>query len=563
LRIPAVWIMMYTDKLIGGTRMGYLALYRAWRPEKFEDVVGQEAIVRTLVSQVESGRIAHAYLFCGSRGTGKTSTAKILARAINCAAPLPGAAPCGRCDACVAIGQERAMDVVEIDAASNNGVDEIRDLREKIQYPPSVGRYKVYIVDEVHMLSTGAFNALLKTLEEPPGHAVFILATTEPQKLPATILSRCQRFDFRRIPARLIEGLLKKVVDSTGADAQPEALEMIARAAEGGMRDALSMLDTCLAGGELTTARVREALGASGSETMYALADALIASDAGRALVLIGHAMEAGRDPMVFAREMTGHLRKLLLAQAVREGLEDLIESTREEAERLHAQASGAQPEALARWMDLFMRAESDMKWMAQPRSALELCAFRACRPEREEHVEALMERIARLEAKLEGLASAPFEPLVQSAVKPAAAPEGARPGPAPAKPAKPKRAPDAPGEKARPSGADLWEKAVKAISKEQPQLAGVLKHAAFLGLDGDNVRVEFPRARAFYRQILEKQDKRALVEQALCAAFGRTVHLQLLQAAEAARVDVRTLEQAYDVFGRDKVSVLDDQPGV
>ena len=222
----------------------YQALYRTWRPERFSDVVGQEAIVSTLVRQVESGRIAHAYLFSGSRGTGKTTTAKILARAINCAHPLPGADPCGTCEACQSILTEQSMDVVEIDAASNNGVDEIRDLREKIQYPPSVGRYKVYIVDEVHMLSTGAFNALLKTLEEPPAHAVFILATTEPQKLPATILSRCQRFDFRRIPARLIEERLEKVLKASGVKAESEAIQLIARSAEGGMRDALSLLDT-------------------------------------------------------------------------------------------------------------------------------------------------------------------------------------------------------------------------------------------------------------------------------------------------------------------------------
>jgi DNA polymerase-3 subunit gamma/tau len=339
--------------------MAYQALYRTWRPEKFEDVVGQDAIVKTLVQQIESGRIAHAYLFCGSRGTGKTTTAKILARAINCVCPLPGADPCGQCEACQSIREERAMDVVEIDAASNNGVDEIRDLREKIQYPPSVGRYKVYIVDEVHMLSTGAFNALLKTLEEPPAHAVFILATTEPQKLPATILSRCQRFDFRRIPARLIEDRLRQVIAASGIKAEDEAVQLIARSAEGGMRDALSLLDTCMTDDLLTAQRVREALGASGREAMYEFADALIASDAGSALTLIGKVMDAGRDPQVFSREVTGHLRALLLAQAVKEGLEDLIESTREEAARLHQQASGADSVALTRWMELFMRAEA------------------------------------------------------------------------------------------------------------------------------------------------------------------------------------------------------------
>ena len=535
--------------------MAYQALYRTWRPEKFEDVVGQEAIVKTLVQQVESGRIAHAYLFCGSRGTGKTTTAKILARAINCVCPLPGADPCGACEACQSIREERAMDVVEIDAASNNGVDEIRDLREKIQYPPSVGRYKVYIIDEVHMLSTGAFNALLKTLEEPPAHAVFILATTEPQKLPATILSRCQRFDFRRIPARLIEDRLRQVIAASGASAEDEAIALIARSAEGGMRDALSLLDTCMSDDLLTAHRVREALGASGREAMYEFADALIASDAGRALILIGEAMDAGRDPQVFAREVTGHLRSLVLAQAVKEGLEDLIESTREEAARLVRQASGALGPALTRWMELFMRAEGDMKWMAQPRSALELAAVRASRPEREQGAEALLERLAKLEAKLSNLSSVPFEP-TSPANAPQPKPERASAAP-PAAPAQPK--PDRAQKAAEPAGSDKYRAAMEGIAKEQPQIYGMLKDASFRGLDGDSVLLELPRARAFYRQILEKDDKKALIDQAMAAAFERSAAIRFVQGGEAPKADARTLEQAYDVFGRDKVSVLDD----
>jgi DNA polymerase-3 subunit gamma/tau len=535
--------------------LGYQALYRTWRPNKFEDVVGQEAIVKTLVAQVESGRIAHAYLFCGSRGTGKTTTAKILARAINCMNPLPGADPCGACEACTAIEEERSMDVVEIDAASNNGVDEIRDLREKIQYPPSTGRYKVYIIDEVHMLSTGAFNALLKTLEEPPAHAVFILATTEPQKLPATILSRCQRFDFRRIPSKLIEERLWKVIRASGASAEDEAVQLIARSAEGGMRDALSLLDTCMSEDVLTATRVREALGASGREMMYEFADALIGADAGRALTLIARAMDAGRDPQVFAREVTGHLRALLLAQSVKDGLEDLLETTREEAARLTAQAAGAPAAGLTRWMDLFMRAEGDMKWMAQPRSALELAAARSCRPEKEESPEALMERVARLEAKLANLASIPFEPTSAAPAPKAKKPEGAAPSPAPAPP-KPKVA--APGV-AEVAGSENYRAALDALAKSHPQIFGMLKDAAFRGLDGDSALLELPRTRAFYRQILEKDDKRAPVEQALTEAFGRPLNMRFIQAGEAPKSDGRVLEQAYDIFGRDKVSVLDE----
>jgi DNA polymerase-3 subunit gamma/tau len=267
-------------------------LYRAWRPETFSEICGQEAITRTLKRQVMTGRVAHAYLFCGTRGTGKTTAAKVLSRAINCLTPRDGD-PCGECEICRALKQESSMDVMEIDAASNNGVDEIRDLREKIKYPPTLTRYKVYIIDEVHMLSTGAFNALLKTLEEPPKHAVFILATTEPQRLPATILSRCQRFDFHRISMEVIIDRLKVVLAGIGRSASEEALAEIARAAEGAMRDALSLLDVCLSytDGEVSGQLARDVLGTAGRSAMFEFVDALIDSDAGLALTQIDQVM--------------------------------------------------------------------------------------------------------------------------------------------------------------------------------------------------------------------------------------------------------------------------------
>ena len=249
--------------------MAYQALYRQWRPKDFSSMVAQEAVISTLRNQVMSGRVAHAYLFCGSRGTGKTSTAKILARAINCEHPV-GGDPCGQCESCRRLLADESMDVMEIDAASNNGVEEIRNLRETVKYPPQQGKYKVYIIDEVHMLSTSAFNALLKTLEEPPAYVVFILATTEPQKLPATILSRCQRFDFGRIPARQIAGRLRQAAEGAKAEASENALMLIARAAEGGMRDALSILDMCLGySNQVTEDLVRNVLGTSDRSFLF------------------------------------------------------------------------------------------------------------------------------------------------------------------------------------------------------------------------------------------------------------------------------------------------------
>ena len=252
--------------------MAYQALYRKWRPQTFEQVLGQTATVRTLRRQIEDGRIAHAYLFCGCRGTGKTTMAKLMSRAINCQNPNHGD-PCGQCEACRAIMSETTMDVLELDAASNNSVDNIRELLEQVRYPAQLGRYKVYIIDEVHMLSTAAFNALLKTLEEPPAHVVFILATTEPQKLPATILSRVQRYDFGRIPSSLMVSRMREALDDLGMEAEEEALRMVARAAEGAMRDAFSILDMCVAGaedGKITAALTRDLLGASDREFLLA-----------------------------------------------------------------------------------------------------------------------------------------------------------------------------------------------------------------------------------------------------------------------------------------------------
>ena len=313
----------------------YQALYRAWRPEKFADVYGQEMITRTLRNQVMSGRIPHAYLFCGSRGTGKTSTAKILARALNCRNPLDGE-PCGECEVCAALKEESSLDVLEIDAASNNGVDEVRALRDRIAYPPTLGRFKVYIIDEVHMLSTGAFNALLKTLEEPPEHAVFILATTEPQKLPATVLSRCQRYDFKRLSVKDISARLRVVLSGIGRECTDGAIEEIAVAAEGGMRDALSLMDMCLGytDGTVDAELVREVLGSNGREFMFGFVDALEKGDSARALTMIDEASRGGRDMRTFAAETAAHMRTLLIGQMTGDKLAELADISSDDAAR-------------------------------------------------------------------------------------------------------------------------------------------------------------------------------------------------------------------------------------
>ena len=382
--------------------MSYKALYRKWRPEFFRDVVGQEVIVRTLKAQIASGHIAHAYLFTGPRGTGKTSLAKIFARAINCPQPEDGDA-CGKCELCAALRGE-AMDIIEMDAASNNGVDEIRALRENIVFPPAVGRYKVYIIDEVHMLSQGAFNALLKTLEEPPEHAVFILATTEVHKLPATILSRCQRVNFKSISVADISEYLKKVLQASGASFEAQAVDLIARSAEGGMRDALSIADMCLSycGNQVSYEDVVNILGTADRDFMFKCAEALINSDAKSALDACAELIDSGGDIGVFMRDIMSHLTDVLTAKlAGREALAALPDDI---AARLCEQGQRADADRLMRAVELLSQAESELKQHSRPRVILSSVMARICTPRLEDDAQALRDRIATLEHELDSL---------------------------------------------------------------------------------------------------------------------------------------------------------------
>ena len=378
----------------------YQALYRVWRPKTFSDMVGQEAIVRTLRNQVTTGRIAHAYLFCGSRGTGKTSAAKIMARAINCLNPQNGD-PCGACESCKTIESDASFDVYEMDAASNSRVEEIRDLLEKVDYPPQFGKYKVYIIDEVHMLSNAAFNALLKTLEEPPEYMVFILATTEPQKIPATILSRCQRFDFGRFSEDQIARHLETVAEKSGVQAEKEALNLIARAAEGGMRDALSILDMCMgAGGAVTEEAVRSALGTADRAFLFSFADAIAHRSGGEALRMIDELMRTGRDVQVFLKDFSAHLRLLMAAKLCDPG-ENLPGASAENTRRYADQAAAFSAEKLLRVIEDCLHAEADTRWAASARSVLEIFALKACDQPEDKDVQALLERIGELENRL------------------------------------------------------------------------------------------------------------------------------------------------------------------
>ena len=384
--------------------MSYTALYRKFRPDIFEDVKGQDHIVTTLRNQIKADRIGHAYLFTGTRGTGKTTIAKLFARSVNCEHPIDGS-PCGQCRSCQTIASGASVNVIEIDAASNNGVDNIREIIDEVSYSPVEGRFKVYIIDEVHMLSIGAFNALLKTLEEPPSYVIFILATTEVHKIPVTILSRCQRYDFKRITIETIADRLRELMDKEQVHVEEKALRYIAKTADGSMRDALSLLDQCIAfhfGEELTYDKVLDVLGAVDTEVFARLLEMVLARDITGCISLLEEVVMQGRELTQFVADITWYLRNLLLVRTSGSDIEDVIDVSSDNLARLRAEAERMDAEEIMRQIRIFSELSSQIKYATQKRILIEMTLIKLCRPAMETTNDAVVARVKDLEEKME-----------------------------------------------------------------------------------------------------------------------------------------------------------------
>lgn len=517
--------------------MSYQALYRKWRPKVFEEVVGQEAITSTLRNQVRTGTIGHAYLFSGTRGTGKTTSAKIFSRVINCLAPVD-ANPCNECDICKGILDESLMDVVEIDAASNNGVDDIRELRENVKYPPSKAKYKVYIIDEVHMLSTGAFNALLKTLEEPPHYVVFILATTEPHKLPATILSRCQRFDFKRVGASDQSLRMRYIAEQQGFSVNDAALNMIFQKSDGAVRDALSMLDQCFSYGEqvIDEQVVSEALGLVNREMVQQLVDHMIKSELVDVFQLVQEMITRGKNISQFVKDFIEYYRDLLMIASA--GRDEKLIRSGAPMDLIGQQADQLGLNRIWSGLQHLLELDNAMKWSANTRVLLEMALVKMTQatPVATASVDSDLEaRVKQLEKALQALQSGRGNSVSPAVSGPSTGFTGTTASRPTEKPTTaPVREAEGDTESDEASGPidplviqDKWGEVLQFLKKRKVSLYAFLVEGTLVGTTGKIVQVGFKDGFGFHLNAISQEGNRQEVERAIKQVTGYAVRMQ------------------------------------
>ena len=551
------------------------SLYRRHRPQTFDEVVGQAPIVRTMRNAVAHDKVHHAYLFVGSRGTGKTSIAKILARSLNCVNG-PTLEPCGECESCTTIAAGTSLDVIEMDAASNNSVDDIRDLREKVGFAPAVGRWKVYILDEAHMLSTSAWNAFLKTLEEPPPNTIFVLATTEAHKVLPTIVDRCHRFDFRRPSLPEITTVLKRIAEAEGIEADERALAMIARAAGGSFRDAIGTLDQLVTYGDrkVTLEDVLEVLDVADADLIFGATDALAEHDPGAALERVQELADSGRDPVQFMRDLTAHLRQLVVVQTLGEA-PDSFSVTADQTARLEAQARVLPQVEAVRAIDLVADALAAVKEGSDARIQLEVALLKAARPRADASVEALLLRVEQLERAAGGEAPPP----VTSSDDPPASPKRKE---SPPKKDKPEpvlaEAPPPPPPREDPIvGIEtLWPAVLERVRESEEggeMLAALLADARPASLTDDELVLEYPQSASFSKRKIADPVNAERLAEALKLVAGRpvSVRVELRERPEdeevkAARIDSgysedQAIERIKSTFDAEDLSEPDPEP--
>lgn len=534
----------------------YTALYRKWRPRTFEDIYGQDQVTITLRNEIRDNKITHAYLLCGTRGTGKTTTAKLLSKIVNCSNPQ-GYNPCDKCDSCISINDGNSIDVLEIDAASNRGIDDIRNLRESIKFTPTLGNYKVYIIDEVHMLTNEAFNALLKTLEEPPKYVLFILATTEPHKLPSTILSRCQRFDFRRINVEKIISRLEYICKQENIIINDTALGLIARNSDGALRDAISILDQCSVYGseEITYDEVLEVLGIVNNEFLFKIAEAVMKGDSAESLLYVNELSLGGRDINQFIRDLTLHYRNLLMTKVV-DKPEEVIDMSLEGIEILKSHAQGYSKDNIIRCINILSQLENEAKWSTHPKILLEISVIKMCKVREDSSFEGLLARLAELEKTIE---SGHFETKVNEAIITSdVSVKEYKVKQKPKKSEKPKP------QKDMSSILEKWKGFVQSLkAKGKIKLRTYLVLAKPIRYQNDVIYLSYSKEDGFCKEALESIAVKNEVEQLATEYFDINTRIKCIFEEEEETLnseeEIDIVEAAKQFAGEDKVEVVEE----